>query len=637
MPALLPLPDLDDLLAAELADEPVAVAPLAAAADDGDPGGGFDGFGLPAALLASVAAQGFERPTPIQAAAIPALLAGRDVVGQAQTGTGKTAAFALPLLTRVDAARRVVQALVLVPTRELANQVAAAVAALGRPLGVAVLPIYGGQAMGVQLQRLKRGAQVVVGTPGRVMDHLRQESLSLAEVTTVVLDEADEMLRMGFIEDVEWILEHAPGPAARQTVLLSATLPPPIRHVAGRHLNNPLPIAIEPGAPAISTIAQRVVWTRTSHKFDVLCRLLELEDAGATLVFTRTRLGAAELAGSLTAAGFHAEALHGELTQAQREAVLRDLRAGELRVVVATDVAARGLDVDSITLVVNFDAPGDAETYVHRIGRTGRAGRAGVSVLFLDPLQRRVLMGVERFLGQPLEERRAPSAADIAAHREQLFKQAVGRALAAPDLDVYRRVVEEIAAEGAHDPAQVAAALARLAAGGRPLFAAPEPAPPVARRTPAAPRERAGREPGRRPRPDAPEMVPLVLSVGREGGVRPGDVVGAIANEAGIPGRAIGAIEVRERVTLVEVDADHVPRVLERLEGATICGRPAHIRPAHSAPPPGPARSTARPARGADRRPSAPAAAGPGVHPGAARPRPAAAARPARPARSGRR
>ena len=541
----------------------------------------FAAFGLRPELLASVEAQGFEQPTPIQAAAIPPLLEGRDVVGQAQTGTGKTAAFALPILQRIDPSRRVVQAIVLVPTRELANQVSAAIATLARSLGgVAVLPVYGGQAIFTQLKGLKRGVHVVVGTPGRVMDHLRRESLSLADTTAVVIDEADEMLKMGFIEDVEWILEHAPGSEVRQTALFSATLPRPVRRVADRHLTDPVAIAIEPGTPAIATIDQRFIWAHEDRKLDTLCRLLEVEEGDAALVFTRTRAGSSRLADSLNAEGFAAEALHGDMNQTHRESVLRRLRSGDVRIVVATDVAARGLDVDAIALVVNYDAPSDAETYVHRIGRTGRAGRAGVSVLFLNPAQRRVLAGIQRYTGQRLTAVRPPTAQDVVDHRVGRFKAAVGRVIANADLDAYRRVAEEVAREGSHDMAVVAAAIAHLAADGRPLFAAPEPEPPPRpSQRPSADRRSPGPRGPRGPRAD---VVSLVLSVGSDAGVGPGDIVGAIANEAGVPGRAIGSIDIGDRKTFVEISAKHVRQVLTRVEGAKIRGRRTHIRPARS-------------------------------------------------------
>ncbi len=559
----------------------------AAPAEDSPDDPGFRAFDLRPELLQAVQAQKFTKPTPIQAAAIPPLLEGNDVVGQAQTGTGKTAAFALPLLQRIDTTRPVVQAIVLVPTRELANQVCAELTALARPLRVvSVLAIYGGQAIYGQLKRLRRGVHIVVGTPGRVMDHLRRESLSLADTTTVVLDEADEMLKMGFLEDVGWILEQAPGPEARQTALFSATLPPAVRRVAERHLTDPVAIAIEPGTPAIATIDQCFLWAAGNPKFDALCRLLEMEDGDSTLVFTRTRAKSADLAEALSAEGFAAEALHGELSQAQRESVLRKLRRGAVRVVVATDVAARGLDVDTIELVVNFDAPEDAQTYVHRIGRTGRAGRAGVSVLFLHPRERRVLAGIQRYTKQTLKEIHPPTLRDVVDHRVGRFKAAVGRTIESTDLEIYRQLVEDIAGDGTHDMATVAAAVAQLAAQGRPIFPAPEPGqqtphPPRIKPTPppppAAPAQQHGsRGPGR---PIA-DMVPLVIAIGSEAGVTPADVVGAIANEAGVPGRAVGAIDIGDRTTIVDVNVKYARRVLDLVKGAKIRGRRLHIRTA---------------------------------------------------------
>ena len=543
-------------------------------------GPGFEVFALRPDVLESVAEQGFEEPTPIQFAAIPPLLEGRDVVGQAQTGTGKTAAYALPMLQRIDPARQTVQAFVLVPTRELANQVSAALMTLARPLGgVSVIPVYGGQSIYRQFQQLKRGVHVVVGTPGRIMDHLRRETLSLTDATMVVLDEADEMLKMGFIEDVEWILEHAPGPESRQTALFSATLPPPVRRVAERHLTEPVSIAIEPDAPAISTIDQRFLWVREDQKFAVLCRILELDEGDSTLIFTRTRVDSSDLSDALSSHGFAAEALHGDMSQAHRESVLRRLRSGAVRIVVATDVAARGLDVDTLTLVVNFDAPGDAETYVHRIGRTGRAGRAGVSVLFLDPREGRVLAGVQRYTRQRLLKVQPPTQHDVALQRVDRFKAAVEQTIATEETGNYRSIVEEIASEGSHDMTAVAAAVAQMAAEHRPLDPQPEPEPEPAPES----REAYGRE----PRGQGPKRVTLVLSVGAEAGVGPADIVGAIANQAGIPGRAVGAIRIDKRVTFADVAVEHVKRVLDRLEGVRIRGCRTHIRPAHPGEMPG--------------------------------------------------
>ncbi len=547
---------------------PVAAAPPAPAAEAVADVPPFSSFDLSPPLLEAVAEQGFEQPTPIQLAAIPPMLGGRDVVGQAQTGTGKTAAFALPILQRIDPSRRIVQAIVLVPTRELANQVSRALATLSHPMGgLSVLAVYGGQPIVTQFKALERGVHVVVGTPGRVMDHLRRESLSLADTSIVVIDEADEMLKMGFIEDVEWILEQAPGPELRQTALFSATLPPAVRRVAERHLTDPVSIAIEPEAPAIATIDQRFLWVPEERKLEALHRLLEMEDGDSVLVFTRTRAGAADLADALAAEGHAVEALHGDMPQVQRESVLRRFRSGAVRIVAATDVAARGLDVHGISLVVNYDAPSDAETYVHRIGRTGRAGRAGVSVLLLLPRQRRVLGGIQRYVRQRLQLVRMPTERDVAAHREERFKAAVGGAIETGDLDRYRRVVEEIARGGGYDMADVAAAVAHLAAGDRRRLPSLEPAErPVAE------------EVTRSPQRPGVDMTPLALSVGRSHGLRPGDVVGAIANEAGIPGRAVGAIEIDDFVTFVDVDVRHVKRVLARLQGSRIRGQRVRVR-----------------------------------------------------------
>ena len=409
----------------------------------------FSALGLCDPLLATITALGFEAPTPIQASSIPALLAGRDLIGQAQTGTGKTAAFGLPLLQRVDPNEETTQALVLVPTRELANQAAKALTDFSRQLGpLRILAVYGGQPIVAQLSRLNRGVHIVVGTPGRVMDHLRRGSLSLDTVKMVVLDEADEMLRMGFIDDVTWILEHAPDTENRQTAMFSATLPPPVRSVASRYLEAPTIAEVAPERPAIDSVEQRFCVVPRRNKIDALCRLLETDEGEAALVFARTKVGCGELTDTLVSRGFRAEALHGDMGQPHREAVLYRLRSGRTRIVIATDVAARGLDVDGITHVVNFDVPDSPDTYVHRIGRTGRAGRTGRSTLFLEPQERMKLRSIERYARCRLQESPPPSLYDVAKRRKALFKEAVGATIEENDLSSFRSLVEEIAGEG---------------------------------------------------------------------------------------------------------------------------------------------------------------------------------------------
>ncbi|HYG65204.1 MAG TPA: DEAD/DEAH box helicase [Thermoanaerobaculia bacterium] len=538
--------------------------------NDDTPTRSFGDLGLSEPLLKALTDAGYEAPTPIQEKTIPALLSGRDLIGQAQTGTGKTAAFSLPILQRLDltGGGAGVQALVLVPTRELALQVAEALHIYSRYLGrVSVLPIYGGQPIQVQLQRLQRGVHVVVGTPGRVMDHLRRGTLDLGTVRTVVLDEADEMLRMGFIDDVEWILSQATSTGAgRQTALFSATLPAEVRRIANRHLQDPAETQIEHRTLTVPAIEQRYLNVSHQQKLEALTRLLETEPGGAVLVFVRTKTGAAELTEKLQARGYAAESLHGDMGQVQRESVVRRLRSGQVEIVVATDVAARGLDVERIGHVINYDIPNDVEAYVHRIGRTGRAGRTGVAVLFVTPRERRMMQEIERFTGQRLSAMRVPTQADVAARRIALFKESIKKTIAEGDLDLYLTLVEELAQEEGLDMAEVAAAAARLARGDKPLEVELEPEPTA---MPAA-------EDG---------MVRLFLAAGSRAGVRPSDIVGAIANEAGIPGKSIGSIDIYDRFTFVELPLQYKDQVMERMANATIRGRPVDIRIARPGTP----------------------------------------------------
>jgi ATP-dependent RNA helicase DeaD len=518
----------------------------------------FADLGLTPELLAAISDVGYEAPTPIQARTIPALLAGRDVIGQAQTGTGKTGAFAIPILQRLDLARAEVQALVLTPTRELAIQVAEAIHTYGKRLGaLRVLPVYGGQGMHQQVKHLRAGVHVVVGTPGRVMDHLRREILRSEAIRVVVLDEGDEMLRMGFIDDVEWILGQMPG--ERQTALFSATMPPAIRAIAARHLRAPETIAIETKTLTVPTVDQRYLNVSERQKLDALTRVLEVEEPEAVLVFARTKVGAAEVASRLQARGYAAEAMHGDMPQKDREAVIRRLRDGQVEIVIATDVAARGLDVERISHVINHDVPFDAESYLHRIGRTGRAGRAGTAILFVTPRETRLLKTIERFTGQRIAPMRMPTAEDVAARRVQSFKAKLRSAVGEDGLEPYLALVEELAEEGGLDMTEIAAAAARLAAADRPLTVDALPAVP--------------QEPvvsGR--------MVKLFIDAGREAGVRPGDIVGAIAGEADIPGRVIGAIDVHARFTFVDIPAEYVDRVLERMRNVQIRSVPIVVK-----------------------------------------------------------
>jgi ATP-dependent RNA helicase DeaD len=457
-----------------------------------------------------------------------------------------------------------VQALVMTPTRELALQVAEAFHNYARHLGrVKVLPVYGGQAIQQQLVRLRTGMQIIVGTPGRVMDHLRRGTLEFSHLKTIVLDEGDEMLRMGFIEDIEWIFAQAPEHA--QKALFSATMPAEIRRIADRYLQDPASVQTVQRTLTVPTVEQQYVLVPEPAKLDALAQILELEAAPGegVLVFTRTKTSAAELAERLNARGYAAEALHGDLNQAQRENVIRRLRTGQLDLVTATDVAARGLDVDRISLVVNYHMPYDPEWYVHRIGRTARAGRAGRAVLFVTPREQRLLRDIERYTGQKIRSSRLPTAADIAQRRVSLFKDQIIASLEDPDLDLYLTLVAEIAAESGRDVAEVGAAAARLARGDKPLrLAAADADEDLA--------------------PAQPGMVRLVIDAGWEQGVRAGDIVGAIANEADVPGKSIGAIDIYDRFTFVDVPVEYRDQVLAGMVDATIRHLPVSIRVANA-------------------------------------------------------
>jgi ATP-dependent RNA helicase DeaD len=550
----------------------------------------FSDLGLTPTLLGAIESVGYEAPTPIQARTIPALLAGKDVIGQAQTGTGKTAAFALPILQTIDLKRAQVQALVLTPTRELAIQVAEAIHTYGKALGpLRVLPVYGGQGMQNQIKRLHAGVHVVVGTPGRVMDHLRRETLELDAIRMVVLDEGDEMLRMGFIDDVETILREMPD--ARQMALFSATMPPAIRKIAERHLRDPETIAIETQTVTVAAVDQRYLNVTERQKLNALTRVLEVEAPEAALVFVRTKNSAAQLTERLQARGYAAEAMHGDMTQQAREIVIRRLREGQVEIVIATDVAARGLDVERITHVINHDVPFDAESYVHRIGRTGRAGRGGTAILFITPRETRLLKAIERFTGHRITPMRMPSAADVAARRVQSFKRRLLESSAEEGLEPYLALVEELAEEAGVDMAEIAAAAARLAAAGKPLTVDAMPEAPVASA-------------------DGP-MVRLFVDAGREADIRPGDIVGAIAGESDIPGHVIGAIDIHSKFTFVEIPSEYVDRVLERMKNVQIRQRPIVVKlaggppgPPKRLPPPRGGKGNARERR-AKRRPAA--------------------------------
>jgi len=542
----------------------------------------FEQLALSLPLLETLKELGYEAPSPIQAATIPPMLDGCDVLGQAQTGTGKTAAFALPILEKLDLSDREPQALVLTPTRELAIQVAEAFQGYARHIpGFHVLPIYGGQSMSLQLRHLRRGVHVVVGTPGRVMDHLRRETLSLAALRTVVLDEADEMLRMGFIDDVDWILEQTP--AEKQVALFSATMPEPIRRVAHRHLRDPREVKIETRTATVATVRQRYCQVSAQHKLDALTRVLEVEDADAILIFVRTKIAATELAERLEARGYPSAALHGDMTQALREKTIEQLRGGNLDIVVATDVAARGLDVQRISHVINYDIPYDTEAYIHRIGRTGRAGRAGDAILFIAPRELRLLRAIEKATRQPIERMPLPTPEAITGHRLAQFKQQVGEVFNGQDLGFFQELIVEIEREQEMSAHDIAAALTYLAQRDRP-FQFEDAIPKDAEKERERPPGRSTRE-GRANRGERfsrdfrdGDRVGYRSDVGREHGATPQNIMGAIANEAGIEGRYIGRIEIHDDYSTVDLPDGMPPEIFQHLKRVRVRQHVLNIR-----------------------------------------------------------
>ncbi|MGX2039387.1 DEAD/DEAH box helicase [Methylocaldum sp. MU1018] len=531
----------------------------------------FEQLALSQPILQALREIGYEAPSPIQAESIPHLLKGRDLLGQAQTGTGKTAAFAIPILTRIDLSRRTPQALVLAPTRELAIQVAEAFQTYARHLeGFHILPVYGGQGMGSQLRQLARGVHVIVGTPGRVMDHLRRGTLSLDNLTTLVLDEADEMLRMGFIEDVEWILEQTPP--ARQIALFSATMPAVIRKIADRHLNNAAEVKIKAKTATVEAINQQYWLVSGVQKLEALTRILDAEDFDAMIIFVRTKTETVELAEKLEARGYEAAALNGDMSQVLREKVIDRLKKNALDIVVATDVAARGLDVERITHVVNYDIPYDSEAYIHRIGRTGRAGRKGKAILFVAPRERRMLRAIEQTTRQAIQQMRLPTLQDIADRRIEQFKAQLVQTLDDQDVGFYRELVDKLVAEDIGDAADIAAALAYLMHRERPLEAPEEPEPPAPEPIRERPREK---------RADG-EKLRYTIDVGREHGVQPKDIVGAIANETGLSSKLIGQIKLFDTYSTVELPADLPDDFFKLLKKTWIRNQRLNLQPLES-------------------------------------------------------
>jgi len=576
----------------------------------------FSDLELGEPLLRALRDVGYEVPSPIQAATIPLLLARRDVLGQAQTGTGKTAAFALPILARVDLAPGSPQALVLAPTRELAIQVAEAFQRYATHLpGFHVLPIYGGQSYGPQLAALRRGVQVVVGTPGRVIDHLDKGSLDLSRLRTLVLDEADEMLRMGFIDDVERILQKTPP--ERQIALFSATMPAEVKRIAKTYLRDPAEITVAARTGTADNIRQRYWLVSGMHKLDALTRILEAEPFDSMIVFVRTKLGTEELAQKLQARGFSAAAINGDLQQQQRERTIGQLKDGSIDILVATDVAARGLDVDRLSHVINYDVPPDPESYVHRIGRTGRAGRKGEAILFITPRERGLLRAIERATRQPVSILELPTVQAVNLVRVARLKEQITAVLAEGELEAFAGIVQEYERENDVPAVQIAAALMKMTRGGVPLLLPKAGAEPAAGAEPqrAAPppveRTRARAAPGAdtAARIDAAAVERLSqapkeayrVEIGQAHGVKPGNLVGAIANESGLDARHIGRIEILEKFSLVELPVGMPAPVLEHLHGVNVAGRPLRIRAGAAMSPPQARRARAQP-------PAAPAA-----------------------------
>ncbi len=552
----------------------------------------FESLNLNPHIVKAVTELGYETPSDIQAESIPPLLAGKDILGQAQTGTGKTAAFALPLLSQIDLKQKEPQVLVLAPTRELAIQVAEAFQRYARYLkGLYILPIYGGQSYEVQLRQLRRGVQVVVGTPGRVMDHIRRKTLKLDNLKTLVLDEADEMLRMGFIDDVEWVLEHMPD--NHQTALFSATMPMEIQRVTQQYQHNPVHIKIKTKTSTATTIQQRYMQVNNYHKLDALTRILETENFDAMLVFVRTKNSTVELVEKLLARGYAAEALNGDIPQNQRERIIDRLKKGHLDILIATDVVARGLDVKRISHVMNYDVPHDTESYIHRIGRTGRAGRTGDAILFITPREKYILRQIERATNQPIKRMELPTVGDINEQRVARFKQKITETIANEDLDFFEQLIFSYQQDKEVEPEKIAAAIAFIAQGNKPFLLTEQKRPKGERRKKNDNRQKQGKRWTRdanshgnkeiimeaQPLKDHPtiDMVRYRLDVGRKDKVRPNNIVGAIANEAGLESQYIGAIEIYDTFSTVDLPNGMPKEIFKELENTRICGRKANI------------------------------------------------------------
>ena len=548
----------------------------------------FDSLQLSPLVLQAIKDLGFESPTPIQERAIPVMMSGDDMIGQAQTGTGKTAAFALPILSKLEPENKNIFALVLEPTRELALQVAESFQAFARHIeDFHVVPIYGGASYDNQIRSIRHGAQVVVATPGRLIDLIERGKIDLSSVSYMVIDEADEMLRMGFIDDVDWILNHTPS--ERHTALFSATMPEAIRRIARDHLNAPVEVRIESKTTTATTVHQRYWVVSGVHKIDAMTRILEVEPYDAVLVFVRTKTDAEDVANKLMARGMACAALHGDIPQRQREKIIERLKNGSLDIIIATDVAARGLDVDRITHVFNYDIPYDAESYVHRIGRTGRAGRQGEAILFVSPRERRALRQIERVTRQRIEPMRMPTVADVNKRRLENFRNQILETIEAGELGMYLEVVSDILSDDSIEPEMLAAALAKMAQRGNALLLDENGPEPEMRTFDDRHDRRERRLPSAEPVPlrDFPDMkmVRYRLAVGHRDGVKPGQIVGAIANEADMDSKYIGEISIFDSFSTVDLPEGMPEETKRVLAAARVCGRALDLREYTAEPP----------------------------------------------------
>ncbi len=551
----------------------------------------FKDLNLPEPILQALEKVGYEKPSPIQAESIPLLLEGHDLLGQAQTGTGKTAAFALPMLANIDPEERKPQLLVLAPTRELAIQVAEAFQVYASfSQKIKVLPVYGGQSYDNQIRQLKRGVQVVVGTPGRIIDHIKRKTLDLSELKFLVLDEADEMLRMGFIDDVELILSHAPE--ERQTALFSATMPGPIKKITQRYLKDPKHVKIASKVSTASTIRQRYCQIAPHHKLEALTRIMEVEVFDGMIIFVRTKTATVELADKLSARGYDVEPLNGDIPQAARERTVEKLKQGKINILVATDVVARGLDVERVSHVINYDIPYDSESYVHRIGRTGRAGRQGDAILFISHREKRLLFSIEKTTKQPIEAMPIPSISEINETRLSRFKQSVAEAAQDDSIESLMPIVEMIKEENEASPEVLMAALLKIAQGDEPLILKESDRPDINSKPPRDSRDRNSRD-GRERKPRVPRgnrkpeegMQRFRIEVGHVHGAKPGNIVGAIANEANINSKHIGAIEIYDNFSTVDLPEGMPKETRDTLQGTRVAGQRLNIREWSDTPP----------------------------------------------------